>query len=68
MLKLIRVADLPVSGNGRGIVLHCPHDGAEYSPDRGDYFWADPNMKLRCPCGAPLELVRKHVTYERLDT
>jgi hypothetical protein len=66
----MRVRQLPESGNGRGVMLVCPfgHVG-EYSPDRGDYFTADPDHVLRCEtCDTPLILVRKVTRYEEIAT
>jgi hypothetical protein len=62
---MLHIIDLPTLDNGT--LLRCPRDGREYSARRGDYFRADPNTIMRCPCGASLELVRKRIVYERVN-
>ena len=56
-MRRIRVKDLPERGNGEGVSLYCRTCGEHYSPDRGDYFMADPNTILKCH--GPLVLVRR---------
>ena len=42
----------------RGSFLYCWKCGAEYSADRGDYFWADSEDKAMCRGGWGLTLHR----------
>jgi hypothetical protein len=57
--KPVYLRDLPeyseLPANTPKPVLACFACGAEYSADRGDYFWKEPSQSFRCNCkGRPL--------------
>jgi len=39
-------------------IMWCPKCGAEYSANKGDYFWAAPDDKFLC-CGRVMYLATK---------
>jgi hypothetical protein len=63
----ITAGQLPVSPEP-GVMLRCRHCGETGSAYRGDYWFADPDVPLRCGVCSPhvalLQLVRRVVSYE----
>jgi len=43
-------------------IMYCPYCGAEYSANKGDYWYLPENHKFIC-CDATMDLVVKKTSY-----